>query len=244
MRNFGQHNATVCGFRYAKGKFVLTLDEDLQNPPEEIANLIEVMRDKGADVVYGIPMQRKHNWRRRLCSRAIMLVPRKVMRISFDISAFRLIRAEVLGEVIKSVRHDVIIDIYLVWVTNRITAARVRHEAGSGRESSYSFLKLSQVLLNLIFNYTVFPLRVSVLLGVALSVLSFAAAAYYLLQKILNQTDVPGFTAIIVSIFFSTGLILLAVGAASEYLARTFLHINRKPQSVVRQTTASRHETV
>lgn len=237
-RNFGQHNATLCGFRHARGELIATLDEDLQNPPEQIERMIQTLREKDADLVYGIPEKRKHSWWRRLGSRMIMLVPRMVMKIDFDIAAFRLVKASIAKEVAKADRHDIIIDIYFAWLTERIVAREVKHDKDQDdRHSSYTMWKLIRVLFNMLCNYTILPLRMASIMGAVLSVISIGLACFFIGVKLIQGIEVPGFTAIIVSVLFSTGLILLGIGVMSEYLARTFLHVNQKPQSAVRLTT-------
>ncbi|MCP3978119.1 MAG: glycosyltransferase family 2 protein [bacterium] len=234
-RNFGQHNATLCGFRHARGELLVTLDEDLQNPPEELPKLLEAFEERDADVLYGIPHERQSSLWRRLASRVVMFVPRKVMGIDFDISAYRVVRRSIALEVTRALRHDIIIDVYFAWITDRIASIKVQHVDPS-RGSSYTMWKLVRVLFNLVCNYTVLPLRLAVVTGLGLSLVSLVLGAVYVYLR-FTQDVVPGFSALIVSVLFSTGVILLGVGAVSEYLARTFLHVIRKPQSVVRETT-------
>jgi len=237
-RNFGQHNATLCGIRHARGELILTLDEDLQHPPEEIPKLIRQRAKSGSDVVYGIPEARRHSWWRRLGSRLVMLIPRLATGGRFDLSSFRIIRAPIAAEVAKSLRHDIVLDVYFSWISDRIESVRVEHHEAA-RGSSYSLFGLLRMLLSILYNYTVFPLRISSVLGGIISLVSLVLAAYYFIVKLVYGPSVePGFSALIVSILFSTGVILLAIGMVSEYLARTFLHVIRKPQSVVRETTA------
>ncbi|HZI14226.1 MAG TPA: glycosyltransferase family 2 protein [Myxococcus sp.] len=239
MRNFGQHNATVCGFRHARGQWVVTLDEDLQNPPEEIGALLERQQQTGADVVYGIPRARQGPAWRSLASRLIMVIPRRVMQVPFDISAFRLVSGLVAAEVARSERHDIILDIYLSWVTDRIVATEVRHDSPEGLRSSYTLRRLVTVLFNLLFNYATFPLRLASVGGFLLSLLSAAAGGVVLLSKLTGTITVPGWASLAVAVLFSSGVTLLGVGILSEYVARIFLQINQKPQSVVRQVTAA-----
>lgn len=243
-RNFGQHNATVCGMRRARGALVVTLDEDLQNPPEEIAKLVDCLHASSADVVYGVPERRRSSWWRRLGSRVVMLVPRYVMQVDFDISSFRLLRRPIAAEVARVERHDVIIDVFLAWTTDRIAATRVRHDSSAGRTSSYTPRKLAQVLVNMLANYTVLPLRIASWVGALLSLLAGAAALYFVWARLTHNIVPPGFSALIVTLLFSTGVVLLGIGILSEYLARTFLHVVRKPQSVLRESTRDVGEEV
>lgn len=236
MQNFGQDNATVCGFRHASGRFVVTMDEDLQNPPEEIGKMIAAMRRENADVVYGTPENKQHTWWRRLGSWLVLAIPRRAMRVDFDISSFRLIRYEALQEVMKSVRHDVIIDVYLGWVTRAITAVTVRHEEAL-RPSSYSLYKLIKLTVDLYFSYTVTPLRAVMFIGAGISLVSILLGSIMIYQRLIDNVPVPGFTSLIVTNLFSTGVIVIGIGILAEYVARLFLHWAHKPQYVVRQTT-------
>lgn len=236
-RNFGQHNATTCGLRHARGRWVVTVDEDLQHPPEQLHKLVEARGRLGADVVYGVPERRHQSWWRRIGSRLVMRIPRLTMGVDFDISSFRLIDGEIAREVAKVQRHDIVIDVVLSWITDRIAAVKIEQASSAAGPSSYTLLKLLQVLFNILYNYTVLPLRFSIVIGLMLSAFSIALAAYYTWVRITQDVGVPGFTALIVSILFSTGVILLGIGMMSEYLAHTFLHVIRKPQSFVRTTT-------
>jgi hypothetical protein len=117
-------------------------------------------------------------------------------------------------------------------------ATRVQHVDSSRRKSSYTMFKLIRVLLNMLYNYTVFPLRFSILVGGALSAVSMLFAGYFIYIRVTQEVGVPGFSALIVAVLFSTGVILLGIGLMSEYLAHTFLHVIRKPQSVIRESTS------
>jgi undecaprenyl-phosphate 4-deoxy-4-formamido-L-arabinose transferase len=240
-RNFGQHNATTCGFRFARGRFVVTLDEDLQHPPEEIAKLIQCQQRGDADVVYGIPARRRSPFWRRLGSRLAMAIPRHVMKIHFDISSFRLVRAALAREVACSTRHDIIVDAYLGWLTDRIAATEVRHNAAS-RCSNYTLLRLIGLFANLLCNYTTFPLRVATACGGLLSMGSILVGILFILLHLSGYTGVPGYSSLIVSLFFSTGVILMGIGVMSEYLGRILMQINGRPQAYIRHTTEASDE--
>lgn len=236
-RNFGQHNATAAGIRAAQGRFIVTLDEDLQHPPEEIGRLIEHQAATGADVVYGIPSKRHHALWRRAASRLVMLIPRHVMGIAFDISSFRLMTASATRAIREATRHDLIVDICLTWVTTRIAAVEIAHAADQRGGSTYTIRKLLAVLFNLLCGYTILPLRLAVLAGSILSCIAFFFGLRAIYWKVTNNIDIEGYTSLIVATTFTGGLILIGLGIASEYIARIFMHINGKPQSVIRGTT-------
>lgn len=235
MRNFGQHNATNCGLSHAIGDWVVTMDEDLQHGPGDIEKLIDCQRRTDADVVYGVPGKRYHPAWHNLVSKILMRVPRRVTGVDFDITSFRLIRGSVARLLKGATRHDILIDIYLAWTTRSVAAVRVDH--APARKTGYTLHARAGQVIDLICNYTIVPLRFAAILGAFVSVVSFLFGIVFIVLKMLFEITMPGFTAIIVTLFFSTGLILLAIGIVSEYLARVFLQVGRKPQWIVREAT-------
>jgi len=236
MRNFGQHNATNCGLSSADGEFVITIDEDLQFLPKDIEILIACQRQENADVVYGVPRERQQSWWRQAGSRIARLIVRSAMGVHFDISSFRLMRRSVAKVVASAVRHDILIDVYLSWASSRMTAIPVSH--CQGRPSGYSPIRLALHMVNIVCNYTIAPLRAATAIGALLSLVSLVLAAYFIYVRIAFGTVVPGFTAVIVTVLMSTGLIVFFMGVTAEYVGRIFQYINRKPQWIVRETTS------
>jgi polyisoprenyl-phosphate glycosyltransferase len=234
-RNFGQHNATLEGIRHSSGAFVVTLDEDLQHPPEEIPKLIAEQRRTDADVVYGIPEERKDPGWRRIASRLAKWVPRRVMGVDFDLSSFRLIAGPVARAVVPRTRHDVILDIHLSWATSRFASTPVRHAAAERGHSGYSAWRLARIFVDVLCGYTVLPLRISIVCGFLLSIVALAAGFHAIYWKVIGGIDIPGYTSLIVALTFSSGLLLIAIGIASEYLARIFLQAAGKPAALVRE---------
>ncbi len=235
-KNFGQHNALMCAFNHIKGDFVITIDDDLQIPPEEIAKLIAKQNATDADVVYGIYERKKHNLFRNFGSSAVQFIFRQIFKATGNITAFRLIK----GDIIRSIRQHrqsfVFVDGLLHWHTQFFERQFVRHEKRAFGRSGYSLKKLIVLTSNLVFNFTTYPLRLLVFLGTFFSVTSFLFGSYYLLRKIFH--DVPmGYTSQIVSIFFSSGIILLVIGVVGEYIGRIYSLQNDKPQFSVRYSS-------
>jgi len=237
-KNFGQHNALMCGFNQIKGDFVVTIDDDLQIPPEEITKLIQKQNQTGADVIYGIYDRKKHNLFRNFGSSAVQLIFRRIFQTTGNITAFRLIKSSLIHNVRQHRQSFVFIDGLLHWHTQFIERELVRHEKREFGRSGYSIKKLLLLTSNLLFNFTTYPLRLLVLLGTFFSVSSFMTGMYYIFRKIFY--DVPlGYTSTIVAIFFSSGILLLVIGVVGEYIGRIYSLQNDKPQFSVRYKAGS-----
>ncbi|MFZ4396818.1 MAG: glycosyltransferase family 2 protein [Kiritimatiellia bacterium] len=240
-RNYGQHNATVAGIRESTGRLIATLDEDLQHPPEALPEMIKVLQDKNADVVYGVLDHQQHPFWRRLTSGAVHWLPRYVMGLSFNISSYRLMNRIVADTVTASARHDIILDVVIGWSTQRIAGCPIHHAAAS-RPSGYSLFSLISILFRLICGYTVVPLRIVLGAGVLLSTVAMVIGLRILALKLCGSGVPSGYTSLMVVVTFSSGLIMISLGLVAEYVARVFLQISRKPQSVVRRVVRGRVE--
>lgn len=226
-KNFGQHNATFCGFNFAKGDIILTLDDDLQTPPEEIKKLIDT-REKGEyDLIYGIYQKKQHPPVRNMGSKILKKSASWYGRPG-EGSSFRLITREVIEKLLVHHQNFVFIDELLLWYTDNIEFVFVAHEKRKGRRSGYTFRKLWGMFSNLLVYYTAIPLKIMIYGGLISSVAFFIMSVIFVVNKIVF--DVPlGFTALIVAILFSTSLILLCLGVIGEYISRIYLVQNKKP---------------
>ena len=234
MRNFGQHNALMCGLRHARGKYIVTMDDDLQHPPEEIPKLLEAIEVSGSDVVYGVPDERKHHRWRNLGSVLVTAFYRLVFKTKVRPSAFRIIRREVVEAILSYNLNYTYIDGLLAWNTERIGQVTVEHHARASGCSGYSLRKLLVLAMNLFTNFSLLPLQLVTLAGFLASLGGFAAGAYYLAKYLFAQIAVPGYASTIIAILVLGGLQLLSLGIIGEYLGRMHLNVNRKPQYTVR----------
>lgn len=227
-RNFGQHNATICGIAQATGRYILTLDDDLQNPPEEIPKLIAAMQQTDADLVYGIPVRKHHSLARNIGSSALKAGSRRIYGTKGNGSSYRLIKSDLGKKLLNHQINFVYLDELFNWYTDRIEFVQVEHHPRSFKQSNYSSHGLFSLFSNLVIYYTAIPLRIMVYGGFISSLLSFFLGLWFIYRKIVH--DVPlGFTALIVVILFSTSIILLSLGIIGEYLSRIYLVQNRKP---------------
>jgi polyisoprenyl-phosphate glycosyltransferase len=235
MRNFGQHNALMCGFRHARGRFVVTIDDDLQNPPEEIPRLIAAAREGDFDLVYGIPGIRNHAAWRNLGSALIQTFYRRVFRLSNSLSSFRLIRSELLNSILSYNLNFTFVDGLLAWNTRKIGQITVAHHPREAGRSGYSLARLFLLALNLFTNFSLLPLQLVSTMGILAATAGLLAAFAYLILFIFKSITVPGYASIIISILVMGGTQLLALGIIGEYLGRLHLNVNRKPQYTIRQ---------
>jgi undecaprenyl-phosphate 4-deoxy-4-formamido-L-arabinose transferase len=233
MRNYGQHNATLCGVREAHGEITVTMDDDLQHPPEEIPLLLAKL-DEGFDVVYGIPQKRPHSWWRNWFSVVIKRVLAQVMGIGTirDIGAFRAFRTRLRNAFATYGTPNVILDVLLSWGTSRFATVIVQEKPREIGESNYTFMKLVKVTLVVLTGFSTLPLRLASMLGFGFTLFGVAVFLYVLIVTLL-QGSLPGFPflASIISLF--SGMQLFALGIIGEYLARVFDRSMDRPAYVV-----------
>ena len=235
MRNYGQHNALLCGIRAAQYGAIVTMDDDLQHPPEEISKLLGVL-DEGYDVVYGRPAEEQHGVLRDLASLTTKLALQNVMgaEIARQVSAFRAFRSEVANAFTHYEGAFVSIDVLLTWGTNRFAAIPVRHEPRSQGKSGYTVRKLVTHALNMMTGFSTKPLQLASMIGFTFTLFGFGVLGYVLVRYLLQGTPVPGFPFLASIIALFSGAQLFALGIMGEYLARMHFRSMQKPPYVVR----------
>ncbi len=232
-RNFGQHNATICGIAQATGSFIITIDDDLQNPPEEMTKLVESMKETDADLVYGIYGKKHHSMARNLGSGALKGWSRRVFKTKGNGSSFRLMKSSLAKKLLNHQINFIYIDELFNWYTNHISFVLVDHQKRPYQQSTYTSRSLFSMVSNLVIYYTAIPLKMMVYGGFTVALFSFLAGVMFIYKKIVH--DVPlGFTALIVAILFSTSIILLSLGVIGEYLSRIYMVQNQKPPFAIK----------
>jgi undecaprenyl-phosphate 4-deoxy-4-formamido-L-arabinose transferase len=230
MRNFGQHNALMCGFRHSQGQFIITMDDDLQNPPEELPKLVNAIQEGGYDLVYGSYRSKQHDSWRNLGSLIVRLFYRIVFHSAVMTTSFRIIRRELLDSIFSYTLNFTYVDGLLAWNTQRIGQVMVEHHPRAGGRSGYSLAKLLTLAFNLFTNFSLLPLQVVSAFGFLAAAGGFLTGAYYLILYLFSKIAVPGYASIIVAVLILGGAQLLALGIIGEYLGRLHLNVNRKPQ--------------
>ncbi len=239
MRNFGQHNALLCGIRAARHEITVTMDDDLQHPSARIQDLLLKLAE-GYDVVYGSPTNAQQGILRSLASVATKLVLQRAMgaQTARHVSAFRAFRSR-LRESFSDYRGPLVnIDVLLTWGTTRFVAIPIEHRPRTIGNSTYTVGKLVTHAFNMITGFSTLPLRFANLLGLFLTVFGTLILLYIILSQLFAfRFEVPGFTFIASLIAIFAGAQLFALGIIGEYLARMHLRIMDRPVYIVRQRT-------
>lgn len=232
-RNFGQHNATLCGFSFARAKQIVTIDDDLQTPPEAIADLLARQEETGADVVYGVYPRQRHGLFRNLASKAFKKMYRYLAKGLENGSSFRLI-SQTLAEDIQRLNHThVFIDQMLSWYTEDFAFVEVTHSKRANGKSGYTTGKLFRMAFNVFISHTDLPLRLVTLTGFFASLLSIVLGTAFIIQRVMVGAQI-GFTALISAIFFTSGVILLSLGILGEYISRIYQSRLEKPAYAIK----------
>lgn len=232
--NAGQHNAVMAGFAHARGRFVVTMDDDLQHDPNDIPRIVDALK-AGADLVYVRFEERRHALWKRLGSAFNDWVASRLLNkpAGLYLSPFRGIRREVCVSALGYRGPFVYVDGLLLQSTGNISSITARHHARQDGKSGYSVRKSIALWLQMATSFSIVPLRFVSLAGFAASAASFLFGLIVILRKLMNPDVAVGWPSLIVAILFMGGLQLLALGAIGEYTGRILLNVNNRPQYVV-----------
>lgn len=240
-RNFGQHAALACGFKHATGDVVVTMDDDLQHPPEEIEKLLAGI-EQGHDVVYGVPAQEVHGAWRDLASIISKFTFQNLlgMENARDTSAFRAIRANVLAPLRSYSAPFLDVDAMLTWTTSRFLAVVTRHVDRPFGQSNYSVFKLFGHAMNMVVSYTTVPLRLASLTGFVFTLFGITVMAFVLVRYLIAGAAVPGFAFLACIIALFSGAQLFALGLLGEYFAKLHFRVMGRPGAVEREIVSAK----
>jgi glycosyltransferase involved in cell wall biosynthesis len=232
--NGGQHKALLCGFNHCSGDIIITIDDDLQHYPEDILCLIEEQARSGADLVYGIYKKKKHSFFRNIGSNALTMIFSKFANTPAQGSSFRLLTKHVTDRVKSYDSPFIFLDEIMAWHSRGNSFAEIRHDDRPAGHSGYNIFKLITYTLQIIVTYTVLPLRLITWFGLLAFFVCLIIVCYFIYQKFTYGAEL-GFTALIVSLFMSTGLILFALGIIGEYISRLFVLQSNKPPFIIKE---------
>ena len=237
MRNYGEHNAVLTGYRHARGAHVVNLDDDGQNPPAEAVRLWEHARQNGFDVVFGHYARKEHSAWRNLASWMANRVTDWVLEKppGFYLSSFRCVSAAVARAVAEHTGPFPYIDGLILQVTQNIGSLEVQHAARQSGHSGYTPRRLLRLWLSTFVNFSVMPLRLATLLGLTMAFLGLIGFGVVVYWRLTGQGPMFGWGSLMSALLLFSGTQLVMLGLIGEYIGRLFLAVNRRPQSVVRE---------
>lgn len=222
MRNYGQQRAILCGLAHSTGRYVVTMDDDLQHRPEEIPVLLEAIESSDADVVVGRYHEKKHGPIRRMGTRIVKWLAQRIVGVppTLSLTSFRIVRHEVAHEVSRIQHANPVVGYLLFSVTRRFENVDVHHDARASGSSNYGFLDLLDYFMCMVIDYSDWPLRAVGGCGFFLSLGSFGIGAYYLYRYFAGMVGVDGFTTLVLLLTFLSGFVLIGIGIIGSYLLR------------------------
>lgn len=238
MRNYGQHNATLCGLRAARYAVTVTMDDDLQNPPEEMPRMLATL-EEDVDVVYGNPQHEAHGLFRHLASRITKLALQHALgaKGAGQISSFRAFRTCLRDGFANYHGPHVFLDSMLSWTATRFAAIPVRNDPRTVGASNYTARMLISYALNMIISFSTLPLRLATIVGFCFAVFGVGVLLYVLAEYLLKGAPVPGFPFLASVIAIFSGAQLFSLGILGEYLARVHSRMMDRPGYTVRSAT-------
>lgn len=236
-RNFGQHAATICGISTARGEWIVTLDDDLEQPPEHIPALLAKAQE-GFALVYGIYEERSHKrWRNLTSAIARTLFEMAIPSLNDQYTSFRLIEGRVAARLVDFDSPFPFIDGYLSWLTNNYATVVVPHASRAHGKSNYNFRKLLTHTVNIFVTFSDLPLRMASWIGIGASLVGMVWFAVLLLRYLFGGITVSGYSSVMAGIILFGGIQLLILGIFGEYLGRMNFKSSRKPLFLVGKTT-------
>lgn len=234
-KNFGQHNALMAALNYAKGDIIIGMDDDLQTHPSQIPILLEKLQE-GYDLVYGKYPEKKHGFFRNLGSKFNDFTVRKLLGKPKGLKAcsFWAAKKLVRDEIIKSKNYNVHLQGLFLRTTRNICNVEIEHFERKVGHSGYNLKKLIKLWAGCI-NFSIIPLRVSLIVGAGFSTIGFLGAIIVIIRKLLYHNLQIGWTSIMCALFIFFGIVLLVLGVIGEYIGRIFLCVNQEPQFVIEE---------
>jgi glycosyltransferase involved in cell wall biosynthesis len=235
LKNYGQHHANMAGLRASSGDYVITMDDDLQNPPDQALLLIDEAMT-GKDVVFGEFDRKQAAGYRRLGSKLIGAINRRIFGQPPDlvVSNFRILRRDVVDRICASRTAHPYLTGQALMYSSRRSHVRVRHDQRPVGKSNYSLRRILHLVLTILFTYSSYPLRIGALLGFAMSFVSMVLGAFYLLSGVLGNTEVQGWTTLVVLVSVFNGFTIALLSMLGEYVVRTLDAVsNRESYHIV-----------
>ena len=235
-KNYGEHNAVMCALNYSTGDYVAIIDDDFQNPPSEIMKLV-VEAEKGVDVVYSKYHKKEHSMFRNIGSMFNDKLSNWLLEKPKDLylSSFKVINRGIVEEIVKYKGPTPYVDGLILRATNNISSVYVAHDKRQEGKSNYTVRKLVSLWISMFVNFSIKPLRIFALFGIVVTVFGFLAAIVFIIQKINNPELQLGWTSVMVSILFFSGVQIVFLGLIGEYVGKHYLQSNGSPQWTIKE---------
>ncbi|MBN2031167.1 glycosyltransferase family 2 protein [bacterium] len=236
-KNVGEHNAVLAGLNHATGDYIVIMDDDFQNPPSEVIKLISTAMHSDYDVIYTYYDKKKHTNFRNLGSWFNDKIANIMLKKPKDLylSSFKLLNKFLASEIIKYKSPFPYIDGLILQITDNIGKIKVEHHKREAGRSNYTIKKLISLWINMFTNFSIIPLRVSIVLGFIFSIYGLIYGIIIIIERILNPDMAPGLASLIVTVSILAGVQLIAIGMIGEYVGRIFISQNKKPQYTIKR---------
>jgi glycosyltransferase involved in cell wall biosynthesis len=234
-RNFGQHQAITAGFDIVRGETVITIDADLQNPPEDIHKLIEKL-DEGYECVFGVLKHRKHDPFKQLGSAFSRKILASILSVDKTyLSAFRAMRYYVVEKLISLNEKTKFLDGLICWMGYKIGTVEIEHAKRLAGKTKYDLFKMINLWFDMVVSLTEIPLKISTYVGLVIGAISFVVAMVYLILYFITGYAVPGFATTVILISFFAGVQLFSLGILGEYIGRMSKDVKNRPEYIIRE---------
>jgi glycosyltransferase involved in cell wall biosynthesis len=237
-RNFGEHNAVMCGLNFVTGEVVGILDDDLQHPPAEIARMADEL-EKGFDVVFGNYREKQHSWFRNAGSKFNDLIATALLDKPSDLylSSFKVIRLAVVQDIVTYTGPFPYIDGLLFRVTRNVASIPVEHRQREVGRSNYTFRRLVRLWLNMVLNFSVLPLRIVTAMGTFSFLVGLILAVYTLMEWFASPEIPLGYASLFIAVTILSGAQLVSLGLIGEYVGKSYMVQNGTPQWIIKETS-------
>ncbi len=237
-KNVGEHNAVMAALNHVTGDYTVIMDDDFQNPITEVVKLFEYINNGDYDVVYTFYDKKEHSLFRNWGSKFNDKVANVMLQKPKDLylSSFKALNKFIVNEIIKYNLPFPYIDGLILRSTSKIGKLNVLHQKREEGKSGYTFKKLVRLWMNMFTNFSILPLRISIVIGFFFALLGFAFGIYVVVDKILHPDIPTGYATIAVIVAIFAGIQLIAIGLVGEYLGRVFLSQNKRPQYCIRKS--------
>ncbi len=231
-KNLGEHNAVMAGLKFTTGEYIIIIDDDFQNPPDQAKKLLDYMMQNKFDVVYGYYKKKKHNLFRNLISKINDLSANVILSKpkNLYLSSFKCIKRKIIDKIVEYNGPYPYLDGLILSTTSNISTMETIHLERKAGKSGYSFLKLLKLYSNMAINFSTVPIHISSILGLIIAIIGGIFGIIVIIEKILNPSSSIGYTSIFVAIIFFSGVQLMLLGLVGEYIGKILKNVNKQPQ--------------